>query len=489
MCFTQKTIHTFLAKSDKTDRDACIIPICQHTQALATVLGFCHHCEVVYKDVDVSTVSASELLDNYWKFKAVQKWHHPVDPLMIPALALTEASMELSSSWYTFARNEKELGRDMVMAASVQSLVHALGEPITHPSCDLCRRKHRTDVCRMAVGGQRATVSWATRLANAGDIFKTYEVSHVLSHTSKAENANHGDYGDESVLSLEEVRIPPRVAFISQPLGSESPPSRRLNIHERREIEFKERQILFAELAANHEKDIERLKEQAELEIRAEEEFRKAISASDNATGVTASSSSGISTNSPPSPFPSDDIANAFPSFSGLHCETPLIDDDEFGKDSSISHPLRYDENAFTALAGGTKMIQDVLELRQAAIVKPENSVNLHSYYGEIGDIEEENSEDPANHCPADERSDTIDAHIKLYWIDVTGDESSTSERDRLSASNGRRSVRKPRLAGRAAPDIAQNTLLKEIPIVTDVRPVVGLRLACRRVSASRKQS
>ncbi|KAK1726133.1 uncharacterized protein BDZ83DRAFT_560825, partial [Colletotrichum acutatum] len=175
MCFTQKTIYTvcahsaveliecrkFLKNKNKTDRNACIVPLCQHTQALATVLGFCQRCEVFYRDSDVSSVSASELLENYWKFKAVKKWHRPVDPFMVPSSALTETSMELSSSWYTFARNGTELSKDMVMAASVQSLVYALGEPITHPSCDLCRRKHRTDVCRMAVGGQRATVSWA----------------------------------------------------------------------------------------------------------------------------------------------------------------------------------------------------------------------------------------------------------------------------------------------------------------------------------------
>ncbi|KAJ0296957.1 hypothetical protein COL516b_011172 [Colletotrichum fioriniae] len=409
MCFTQKTIHTvcahsaveliecrkFIGNKDKTYRNACTVPLCQHTQALATVIGFCQNCEAFYRDSDVSSVNASELLENYWKFKAVKKWHCPVDPLMIPASALTETSMELPSSWYTFARNERELGKDMVMAASVQSLVHALGEPITHPSCDLCRRKHRTDTCRMAVGGQRATVSWASRLANSGDIFKTYEFSHQLSHTSNAEDVNRGDYGNESALSSGTAQTPRPVAFISPALPAQSSPSRRLNIHERREIEFQERQKLFAELAANHQKDIQRLREQAELEIRAEEEFRKEIAASSDTTGVTASSSSVISDHLPRSPSSSADIASAFPSFSGVHC--PLIDTDEHGEDDASLHPLDYDESAYEALTGGTNEIRDVLELRQATIVKPEYGTNLHSYHGEIDDIEEEDSNDPAN--------------------------------------------------------------------------------------------
>ncbi|KAK1493824.1 hypothetical protein CTAM01_09285 [Colletotrichum tamarilloi] len=439
MCFTQNTIHTvcahsaveliecrkFIENKDKTDRNACIAPLCQHTQALATVLGFCQNCEAFYRDSDVSSVSSSELLENYWHFKAVKKWHHPVEPVMIPSSALTETSMKLSSTCFTFVRNEREVRKDMVMAASVQSLVHALGEPITHPSCDLCRRKHRTDICRMAVGGQRATVSWASRLANAEDIFKTYEFSHQLSHTSNAEDVNRGDYGNESALSSETVQAPRPVAFISPALPVQSPPLRRLNIHERREIEFQERQKLFAELAANHEKDIQRLREQAELEMRAEEEFRKAIAASSDATGVTASSSSVTSHHLPGSPSSSADIASAFPSFSGVHC--PLIDNDEHGKDHALLRTLDYDEPAYKALTGGVHEIQDVLELRQAAVVKPESSATLHSCYGEIGDIEEENSGDPANCHPTEERSDTIDDHIDLYLKYFTGDDDSVS--------------------------------------------------------------
>ncbi|KAK1717694.1 uncharacterized protein CLUP02_08449 [Colletotrichum lupini] len=439
MCFTQKTIHTvcahsaveliecrkFIENKNKTDRNACIAPLCQHTQALATVLGFCQNCEAFYRDSDVSSVSSSELLENYWHFKAVKKWHHPVEPVMIPSSALTETSMKLSSACFTFVRNEREVRKDMVMAASVQSLVHALGEPITHPSCDLCRRKHRTDVCRMAVGGQRATVSWASRLANAEDIFKTYEFSHQLSHTSNAEDVNRGDYGNESSLSSETVQAPQPVAFISPALPVQSPPLRRLNIHERREIEFQERQKLFAELAANHEKDIQRLREQAELEMRAEEEFRKAIAASSDATGVTASSSSVTSDHLPRSPSSSADIASAFPSLSGVHC--PLIDNDEHGKDHALLRTLDYDEPAYKALTGGTHEIQDVLELRQAAVVKPESNATLHSCYGEIGDIEEENSGDPANCHPTEGRSDTIDDHIDLYLKYFTGDDDSVS--------------------------------------------------------------
>ncbi|KAJ0318800.1 hypothetical protein COL5a_010525 [Colletotrichum fioriniae] len=324
MCFTQKTIHTvcahsaveliecrkFIGNKDKTYRNACTVPLCQHTQALATVIGFCQNCEAFYRDSDVSSVNASELLENYWKFKAVKKWHCPVDPLMIPASALTETSMELPSS------------------------------------CN-------------------------------------------------AEDVNRGDYGNESALSSGTAQTPRPVAFISPALPAQSSPSRRLNIHERREIEFQERQKLFAELAANHQKDIQRLREQAELEIRAEEEFRKEIAASSDTTGVTASSSSVISDHLPRSPSSSADIASAFPSFSGVHC--PLIDTDEHGEDDASLHPLDYDESAYEALTGGTNEIRDVLELRQATIVKPEYGTNLHSYHGEIDDIEEEDSNDPAN--------------------------------------------------------------------------------------------
>ncbi|OHE93386.1 hypothetical protein CORC01_11336 [Colletotrichum orchidophilum] len=420
MCFTQKTIHT-------------------HTQALATVLGFCHHCEVVYNGVDVSTVSASKVLENYWKFKAVQKWHHPVDPLMVPASALTQASMRLCQSWYSFARTEKEVTRDMVMAVSVQSLVHALGEPVTHPSCDLCRTKHRTDICRIAVGGQMATVSWAVRLANAGDIFKSYEVSRELSHTSNVENMNRGDYGDESRLSPDMVRSP-KLTFASPELPADSPPPRRLNIHERRQIEFQERQRLFAELAANHEKGIQRLKEQAELEIRAEEAFRKTLAASNDATAAITTCTSLASADSSRPHSPSDDYTSAFVSFSGVNIETLSFDDDGSSECGSISRPLHYDDSTYAALSGGIDNMREVHEFpgpRQAAIVKPEDSENMHSCYGEMGSIEEEDSDDPEyNYRLACNQSDIIDDHLEFYFKNVTGENCSASDRNCFSASN-----------------------------------------------------
>ncbi|KAK1968681.1 hypothetical protein LY78DRAFT_745639 [Colletotrichum sublineola] len=185
MCFTQKTVFTICAhctvdlvecdkfrnNPDKTGRHACIAPLCQHTQALAIILGFCKTCEAAYTGLDLSDLNATRILWNFWSFKAVQKWNYAVDPSRVPVSALASPAKMLCKSWFGYVRTYKEVSMDMIMALSVQSLVNALGEQVTAGSCDLCRAKHCQDVHRIAIGMREATISWTCSLKYSEEIF------------------------------------------------------------------------------------------------------------------------------------------------------------------------------------------------------------------------------------------------------------------------------------------------------------------------------
>ncbi|GKT51254.1 uncharacterized protein ColSpa_11435 [Colletotrichum spaethianum] len=295
MCFTQKTVFTICAhyiielvectkfqnNPDKTGRHACIVPLCQHSQALATAFGFCNACRAAYVGLNVSYLNATNILLNFWSFKAAQKWNYAVDPSRVPVMALMSPTKVLCKSWFGCVQTYKEVGLGMVMALSVQSLMNALGEPVTTKSCDLCRANHCKDINRIAIGMREATIGWARGLKLPEQIFKSYEAYHGSTSPSvekelnltACKNQSHETRASSQVSQQQRAPQPPSAS----PMSSEDFPMRipvrkatrlakRLNAKVRMEIVIQEREEMFKILEAEHKRRVSELQAQVDLD-------------------------------------------------------------------------------------------------------------------------------------------------------------------------------------------------------------------------------
>ncbi|KZL72047.1 hypothetical protein CT0861_01089 [Colletotrichum tofieldiae] len=295
MCFTQKIVFTICAhftvklveckkfhkNPDKTGRYACIVPLCQHSQALAAVLGFCQACKAAYAGLDISNQNTMKILWNFWCFKAAQKWDYAVDPSRVPVTALTSPAKMLCKSWFGYVRTYKEVSMDMIMAMSVRSLANALGEPVTTRFCDLCRMNHCKDIDQIAIGMREATISWARRLEPPEEIFKSYEVHHGSSHLSAEKEAKPAACGDQCHETMASSHLsrqqgtpqPPPTSPLSNeefltrvPTRKAARLTKRLNAKVRMEIVIQEREEMFKTLEAEHNRRVRELQAQVDLD-------------------------------------------------------------------------------------------------------------------------------------------------------------------------------------------------------------------------------
>ncbi|OBR08879.1 hypothetical protein CH63R_07644 [Colletotrichum higginsianum IMI 349063] len=293
MCFTRKLIFTvcahytvqliecekFHSNPDKTGRHACISPLCQHSQSLVTILGFCGACKDAYTGLKVAKINASQILWNFWCFKAAQKWNCAVDPSRVPVAALTSPAKTLHKSWFGYVRTYKEVSLDMIMAVSVQSLLDAFGQPVRATLCTMCRANHYMDLNRIAVGMAEATISWAHGLRYPEAVFESYQTHHHHRTEEVGVAAASGDQlpttrhqppvqqarqKQPSMSSVPDNKVFPR----RPPAGDPARHTKRVNAKARRDAVIQERGDMLETLEAGHDERMAELQARVDLNDR-----------------------------------------------------------------------------------------------------------------------------------------------------------------------------------------------------------------------------
>ncbi|GJC97052.1 hypothetical protein ColKHC_05878 [Colletotrichum higginsianum] len=289
MCFTRKLIFTvcahytvqliecekFHSNPDKTGRHACISPLCQHSQSLVTILGFCGACKDAYTGLKVAKINASQILWNFWCFKAAQKWNCAVDPSRVPVAALTSPAKTLHKSWFGYVRTYKEVSLDMIMAVSVQSLLDAFGQPVRATLCTMCRANHYMDLNRIAVGMAEATISWAHGLRYPEAVFESYQTHH---HHRTEEVGVAAASGDQLPTTRHQPPVQqarqkqPSMSSVpdnkTSPRGDPARHTKRVNAKARRDAVIQKRGDMLETLEAGHDERMAELQAQVDLNDR-----------------------------------------------------------------------------------------------------------------------------------------------------------------------------------------------------------------------------
>ncbi|OHW90197.1 hypothetical protein CSPAE12_11205 [Colletotrichum incanum] len=488
MCFTQKTVFTICAhytvklieckkfhkNPDKTGRHACIVPLCQHSQALAAILGFCEACKAAYIGLDISNQTATKILWNFWCFKAAQNWNYAVDPSRVPVTALTSPAKMLCKSWFGYVRTYKEVSMDMIMALSAQSLANTLGEPVTTRFCDLCRVNHCKNIDQIAIGMREATISWSRSFEFPEEIFKSYEVHHASSHLSAEKEAKLAQQQrapqPPPTLPMSSEEFPMRV-----PTRKAARLTKHLNAKMRMEIVIQEREEMFKTLRAEHNRRFRELQAQVDLDDVGGSAYTSRTSVHDATTGPLnpsnfAYQNSTIHHGVPETPSPRESLQSGlsrgvFEGFSGAWEYRPfghvkVNNGFELCESPRRDNTLHHQESSYANLVGGSD--EFLFERRRGArrsqygeTMEPEempleeeiseeylsdNRLSFPSsppshFVGGIrrhffGDLcyEEDDGEENANEQGESNQEDTIDEHINFYLDD---DSVSISERVR----------------------------------------------------------
>ncbi|KAJ0159846.1 hypothetical protein CTA2_9011 [Colletotrichum tanaceti] len=293
MCFTRKLVFTVCAHStvqlvecerfhnnpDKTGRHTCILPLCQHSQSLVTVLGFCGACEDAYTGLKVAgKINASQILWNFWCYKAAQKWNCAVDPSRVPVAALMSPVKTLRKSWFGYVKTYKEVSLDMITDVSVQSLLNAFGQPVWARLCTMCRANHYMDLDRIAVGMTEATTSWAHGLGYPEAIFESSQTHHHHSTKAAGIAAITGDQRTtrhQPPVQQARQKQPPTPSVSDNKVFPRHPPAgdparqtKHLNAKARRDAVIQERGDVLETLEAEHDGRMTEIQAQVDLNDR-----------------------------------------------------------------------------------------------------------------------------------------------------------------------------------------------------------------------------
>ncbi|WYZ39062.1 hypothetical protein EsH8_III_000976 [Colletotrichum jinshuiense] len=411
MCWTQKTIYTICAHSDveviecpkfvcnpdKTYRYGCIAPLCQHSQTLATVLGFCRACVDVYTGVDSSDVNSLAIIKNYWAYKAAHQWHYPVDPSRVPGSALLKWPQVSVKGWFSRIRTWGEVCEDMVVTASIDSLLHAIGEPLTSPLCVLCQAHHRKDTLQMAMGMRAATISWARHLKHPNDVLRVYTIAEGLSYICALEvKAAPGSEGQLQCSDLNKT-LPPSPRSVASTSSSEFP--RRPNAKAHWDIIVETDQILPSPEVTTRHKTSPTETRSSEYDSPINRNFPII---------VDWPTFSGCYSNPEDAHWPKNDCSDSDGSWITIEgSDSP--ESSELGFRGSSLH---FEESTYERLVGGRDEFLEQQRLARRSYYKE----SLHSE-GEYSD-DQDSGKQHSNEGQQANLEEMIDAHVQLYLDD-----------------------------------------------------------------------